>query len=205
MLKENKFTVESFSGNSILEHIHEVADFRIKYFKDFPYLYEGNLKYEEDYLRGYAADEKSILVKVHDEAGNLSAVSTALPLITPSDILTDAPKMFSEIGYSPEEFFYYGEIILDYKSRGKGLSRQIFDIQDNYARNYGFSKVAIATVVREENDPRKPSDYLSSDPVWKNLGFEKTPILFEYHWPTIHADGTVKDIQNPMIYWIKSL
>lgn len=205
MKTDGGFLYQSYCGREIGEHVHEVAKFRIRYFRDFPYLYEGNLEYEKKYLEAYSLDERSILIKVTDNKDRLLAVSTALPLLTPSNILDRASLMFSEIGLEPTEIFYYGEIILDYTLRGKGIARNIYNLQDQFAKKHGYTKIAIATVVRNEDDPRQPDGYVSSDPVWKNFGFEKTSIEFDFPWPTVQEDGHVAEANNPMLYWVKTL
>jgi len=81
-MKINNCKFEFTTGNGILNHISNVANFRLKYFRDFPYLYQGDLDYEIKYLDGYAQDSMAALVQVTNEKGELKAVSTALPLST---------------------------------------------------------------------------------------------------------------------------
>jgi hypothetical protein len=204
-MKGPEFQYQQIYGNEIKNHVSEVAAFRIKYFRDFPYLYVGSSEYEEKYLNGYSEDSKAILVKGHNLAGDLVAVSTALPLVTSSDILSGASEMFQSFGFNPEKIYYYGEIILDYSIRGIGISRRIYDLQDVYAKRNGFQQVVIATVEREDLDSRKPIGYLSIDALWKKLGFTKTSLTFEYEWPTIQLNGKVEAQMNPMVYWIKQI
>ena len=204
-MKWEDLKIEVYTGKAISEHISEVAEFRIRYFHDFPYLYAGNLEYESEYLAGYAKDPASILVKIRDEGGKLLGVSTGLPLATDADILEGAVEMFTGAGLVPKDYYYYGEIILDYSIRRRGFSRRVYSLQDAFAQARGFSKVAIATVVRDAGDPRRPADMADADIVWKGLGFAKTGIEFEYHWPTLESDGTVVDRLNPMVYWTREL
>jgi len=204
-MKWEDLKIEVYTGRAISEHIFEVAEFRIRYFRDFPYLYAGNLGYESEYLAGYAKDSSSILVKISDEGGKLLGVSTGLPLATDADILEGAVEMFVNAGLAPKDYYYYGEIILDYSIRGHGFSRCVYSLQDSYAHARGFSKVAIATVVRDAGDPRRPVDMADAVVVWKGLGFTKTGIEFDYHWPTIESDGAVLDRLNPMVYWTRGL
>lgn len=200
-----EFEFRALVGSEILNYVEEIASFRIRYFKDFPYLYSGNLAYEAAYLKGYSNDERSLLILVTNQDGNLVGVSTSLPLSTNSSILDGTGELFKRCGFNPAEYFYYGEIILDYSIRGKGLSRQILEIQDRYSISRGFTKVTLATVVRESSDVRMPDMYSSTDEIWTKLGYELTQIKFEYAWPTIQKDGSVLEQLNPMVYWVKKL
>jgi len=59
--------VESFYQQDILPLIPKLAELRIKVFHDFPYLYEGSLDYEKNYLKIYTESSRSgVLVDCHD-------------------------------------------------------------------------------------------------------------------------------------------
>ncbi|MBC7753631.1 MAG: hypothetical protein H7Z71_05300 [Moraxellaceae bacterium] len=198
------FIYEIYNGKEIEQHLEEIAGFRIKYFKDYPYLYAGDLFYEKNYLNGYICDPKSMLIRILLNE-KVVGISTSIPLLTSSDILTEAESDFDKAALKPEQFYYYGEVILDYSVRGSGLVKVIYDLQDKHAVKSGFSKACIATIVRSQNDSRKPNNYKEADLVWSSLGFKQTDITFKYGWPTIQQDGSVKDFENVMVYWIKNL
>lgn len=205
VMNSGQLQFQKIVGKEILDHIDQVAEFRIRYFQDFPYLYVGNLEYEQRYLDGFAQDEKAVLVKISNSKGDLLGISTGLPLVTCSDILKGASDLFESAGHDANNFYYYGEIILDYSLRGKGILRTVYGLQDKYSQGLGFTRVAIATVVREQNDPRKPRNFFDSDVLWRRLGFKRSPIEFSYSWPTIQKCGRVEETQNTMVYWMKEL
>jgi len=45
---------EKKNRDEILNYLDEIANWRIQYFKVFPYLYQGNLEYEKKYLESFA-------------------------------------------------------------------------------------------------------------------------------------------------------
>ena len=45
--------LERLSGDKLNQYIPELAELRIRVFRDFPYLYDGDLTYEEKYLQTY--------------------------------------------------------------------------------------------------------------------------------------------------------
>lgn len=204
-MSTNELTWERYSGYTISNYVFEVAKFRIKYFRDFPYFYDGNLEYELNYLKGYSEDEKSILIIIRNSQKEIVAVSTGIPLITKSDILSDAEIIFSKNGFNPRLYYYYGEVILDYSVRSQGLTRLIYDDQDKYAQKHGFESIAVATVVREAKDSRNVNLAPNSDYVWRKLGFIVTTMTFNCIWPTIQLDGTTIDCENEMVFWIKDV
>lgn len=203
--KNNSYKCLFFVGSEIIKNIPEVAQFRIKYFRDYPYLYEGNIAEEEKYLKGFCEDSKSLLLLIKDSSGETIAVSTSLPLISNSTILAGVPELFESKGLSPEVFFYYGEVIISLNYRSLGLTRKIFSIQEEYGKSLGLSSISLSTVFRESSDPRRPENYTKHNLIWFKMGFKKTDIRIDYEWPTIQANGEVKNIKNPMVFFIKEI
>ena len=59
--------------------IMDVARLRINVFRDWPYLYEGDLEYEQAYLRPYLDSKNAIVVGAWD-GDQLVGVSTGAPM-----------------------------------------------------------------------------------------------------------------------------
>ena len=59
-------TLETLSGAALLPHLDDVAKLRIAVFRDWPYLYEGDVGYERDYLAAYAQSPNSVVVLARD-------------------------------------------------------------------------------------------------------------------------------------------
>ncbi|RYZ75995.1 MAG: GNAT family N-acetyltransferase, partial [Proteobacteria bacterium] len=107
--------------------VRDVAAFRLKYFKDFPYLYHGTDVYEAAYLQHFCQNPKAILVRVLGDSGELVGISTGLPLVTTSGIGDEA--LFTAAGHDPSTYFYYGEVILDHEFRGFGITKTVYALQ----------------------------------------------------------------------------
>lgn len=197
-------SLEIITSTNLESYLDIIADFRIKYFKEFPYLYEGTIDYEKHYLQGFAKDPKSILILIKFE-NRVIAVSTALPLMSEADILDDTSARFKEAGYQPEDFFYYSEVLIAPDFRKEGLLRKIYAIREKWARSFGFNQLTLATVIREKTHPLRPSGYVEIESIWKHFGFQKTSIEIDYKWPTIFPDGSVKEVNNKMVFWHKAL
>ena len=74
-----KIVVRSHTGSDLARYIPELAQLRIRVFRDFPYLYEGDLDYERRYLETYTRSPGSVIVLVFD-GNDIVGASTGLPL-----------------------------------------------------------------------------------------------------------------------------
>ncbi len=191
-------------GAEIAPFIREVAGIRIRGFRAFPYLYEGSLDYEEKYLEMYATEGRAMLVRAMDGEKTV-AIATATPLHCSCDIVADAPVLMRRAGFAPETFFHYAEIIVLPEYRGRGIARMIYAEREKTARGFGFTNLCLASVVRAEDHPLKPRDYVPAERVWIKDGFQPTEAYFTYDWPTIQADGSVREEANPMRFWTRAL
>lgn len=193
-------TVESLSGKAIEDCIPDLARLRIEVFRDFPYLYEGNLEYEEKYLRTYIESPESIVVLARDEERVIGA-STGLPLEHETE---EFQKPFREHGYDPSRIFYCAESVLLKEYRGRGIYKKFFEGRENHSLRLGrFDYCTFCCVQRPADHPLRPSDYVPLDAVWTRFGYVKHPDLVAYYaWKDVgEPDETLK----PMVFWIKSL
>ena len=55
-------TFQSLQGEAIVPWLDDIARLRIDVFRDWPYLYKGDVAYEADYLRTYTQAPRSIAV-----------------------------------------------------------------------------------------------------------------------------------------------
>ena len=69
-------------GEAAKPFIPSLAALRIQVFREYPYLYEGDLSYEEKYLQDYSRIPDSVVVLALDGERVVGA-STALPLMNP--------------------------------------------------------------------------------------------------------------------------
>ena len=66
-------TLESLHGPDIEPYLDDIARLRIRVFREWPYLYEGDAAYEADYLRTYTQASRSIAVA--DTTNSRSSIS----------------------------------------------------------------------------------------------------------------------------------
>lgn len=197
-------TIEIFTGKDSEPYIETVSKLRIEAFKEYPYLYMGELDYERQYMRGYTKDDRAMIAIAKCD-GKLAGISTGIPLISDSEIVADVKIIFLNENIDIGDYYYYGELIILPEFKGKGILKKLLLAQDELIQSWGYKHACGLTVVREDNHPLKPAGYKSPDKIGKRLGYLRTKLTTQYHWPTIQPDGTVKDEKNTLEFWIKDL
>lgn len=199
-ISTNTISVNSFTGDDVDHYIPEVARLRIEVFREFPYLYDGNMEYEAKYLRTYTSSPDSVIVIVFD-GDQVIGASTAVPL---RHEMEEIKRPFLEHAIDPESVFYLGESVLRRQYRGRGIGVRFFQEREAHAQRVGdFKWSAFCAVERPENHPRRPADYVPLDEFWKKRGYAKHPELrTTLTWQDIdEAEQTPK----PMVFWLKPL
>jgi GNAT superfamily N-acetyltransferase len=191
--------LETFTGNAAKPYVPELATLRMTIFRDFPYLYEGSLEYEEKYLSTYLASPDSFLAIVFDDSKVVGA-TTAIPLLQETE---EFKKPFIKHGYDLAKIFYFGESLLYPQYRGQGIGVRFFEERERQARAYGATIAAFCAVERPENHPLKPTGYQPLHKFWRKRGFERKPMLqTSYSWRDV---GDVEETYKPMVFWLKGL
>lgn len=54
--------LESLRGAALAQVLDDVARLRITVFRDWPYLYDGDLAYERSYLQSYLDSDRAVVV-----------------------------------------------------------------------------------------------------------------------------------------------
>lgn len=178
----------------------EVARLRIAVFRAFPYLYDGDVGYEERYLETYAQSPDSLWVLALDGETVVGA-STGLPLADEDDAFK---RPFVERGVDPRRVFYFGESVLLPNYRGLGLGHRFFDAREAHARGLGrFDWTAFAAVDRDASDPRRPHGHRDNDAFWSKRGYVRQPGMgFRLSWREI---GERSESEKPLTYWLRSM
>lgn len=193
-------TIKLLSGAAIAPYIPELARLRIEVFRDFPYLYDGSLEYEEHYLQTYVDAPNSLAVLAYD-GDRAVGVSTGLPM---QDETEEFQRPFVAAGYDPARIFYCAESVLLKSHRGKGIYKHFFDGREGHARRLGrFDWCTFCCVQRPEDHPLRPVDYAPLDPVWRKFGYVRHPeLVTHYHWKDVDSQ---EETDKPMVFWLKSL
>ncbi|MET0935418.1 MAG: GNAT family N-acetyltransferase [Luteibacter sp.] len=161
--------ITTHTGQGILPVVDELAGLRIRVFRDWPYLYDGDSDYERGYLAAYAASPRSVCVVARTEAGQVVGASTGIPLADDGEAM-QAP--FLSRGVDVDDVFYFGESVLLAEWRGRGVGHAFFDAREAHARACGsFRWTAFCSVRREPTDPRAPAAYRGNEAFWRGRGY----------------------------------
>ncbi|MBO1438673.1 GNAT family N-acetyltransferase [Meiothermus sp. CFH 77666] len=191
--------LDVFSGAEVAPFIPELARLRMTVFREWPYLYEGSLEYEEHYLAKFLEWPESTLVVVRDGERVVGA-STALPL---AQAEAEFQEPFVKAGLNPAEWYYFGESVLEAAYRGQGLGVAFFHHREARALQFGYRLVTFCAVERPANHPLKPSDYVPLDAFWQRRGFTKRPdLVCHFSWQDL---GQAQASAKPMVFWVKAL
>ena len=198
-MTNTSISIKSFTGAALNRYIPDLAALRMKVFREYPYLYEGSLEYEQEYLQTYVRAPNAIVVIAFDGARVIGA-STGMPM----EHETENVKLpWSERGYKPQEIFYFGESVLLPEYRGHGIGVAFFHHREQWASSNGFRILTFCAVIRPENHPLKPHTYNPLDPFWNNRGYTKTKdMVCLMKWQDVdQAVETEKELQ----FWVKKL
>lgn len=195
-MKELKQTVAS--GLQIKKLLNELGHLRVQVFRDFPYLYDGSMEYEGEYLELYVNNEDSYVFAVYDGDVMVGA-TTAIPLKHTTQELN---ATFQENGYNIEEIMYFGESVLLKEYRGLGIGHLFFDKREAYTKALGNYKMTVfCSVDRPANHPLKPEGYQPNDAFWTKRGYIKQPNLHcNMHWKDIDSPN---DSSKSFTFWTK--
>ena len=194
------FAVKSVKGDGIKPYIKDLARLRMELFRDFPYLYDGSLAYEEKYLSVYLRSRETIIVLVLDGERVVGA-SSGMPMSMEADEVK-APFLNTEM--PPEKVFYFGESLLMKAYRGKGIGHLFFDEREKHAKSLKrFSYTAFCAVVRPHDHPRRPARYLPLDPFWTKRGYIRRPdLVTSFSWQDLDENN---ESQKTMVFWIRKI
>jgi len=189
--------VETLTGTAITPHLPALARLRITVFRDWPYIYNGDAAYEENYLKIYAQSARAAIIFAFDEDTIIGA-STCLPL---SDETENIRAPFAENG---ARIFYFGESVLLKAYRGHGLGVKFFAAREAHARSFGtYETAAFCAVQRPDNHPLRPPGFVPLDVFWTRRGYTKQPHLqCKISWLDLNE---TEETEKPLIFWTKPL
>ena len=192
--------LQRLSGDELNQYIPALARLRIAVFRDWPYLYDGDLAYEEKYLQTYIEAPDSVIVVAFD-GDRVVGASTGIPLARETE---EVKAPFIEAGLDIDRIFYCGESVLLTEYRGQGAGVAFFEHREDHAMQLGgFDYSCFCGVQRPQNHPRRPADYVPLDEFWRKRGYEKDEALqTSFAWKELDED---RESPKPMTFWMKRL
>jgi GNAT superfamily N-acetyltransferase len=188
------------TGEDLAQGLPAVARLRIAVFRDWPYLYDGTLAYEEKYLAKLAAARGAVIVAAYD-AEAIVGCATAAPL---SEVEGEFAEPFRARGFDIARIFYCGESVLLPQYRGRGVGHAFFEHREAQARALGgFAHSAFCAVVRPDDHPLRPQGYVPLDAFWGKRGYAKAEgLIGRFAWKDVDQPA---ETEKPMQFWMKTL
>lgn len=189
--------VKEVSGGDLEPHLDDLGRLRIAVFREWPYLYEGTLDYEREYLTRYLRCPRSKVALVFD-GQELVGATTAMPM---EEEEAEFRQPFANAGYEVSSILYLGESILLPAYRGRGLGKQFFAIREAHAKTLGSRWTTFCAVDRSTEDPRRPANYRPLDALWSKQGYTRRPELqTTFEWKEI---GEEAESPKTLTFWTK--
>lgn len=198
-MRDSSITLQSLQGAALVPHLEDVARLRIAVFREWPYLYAGDVAYEREYLEAYARSSNSLVVLAR--AGDVVVgASTGIPLAEDG---AEFQQPFLERGIDPSTVFYCGESVLLPAYRGRGIGHGFFDAREAHARALGgLAHIAFAAVDRDDGDARRPAGHRGNEALWARRGYVRQPgMTMRLHW----NEAGIGDVEHPLTFWLRPL
>ena len=192
-------TVRALQGAELDDAIDDIAALRIAVFRDWPYLYDGNLNFERQYLATYRDNPGALLVGAFD-ADRLIGASTSTLMEDHAEAFS---ALFAGLGIAMTDILYGAESVLLPAYRGIGLGHRFIDLREAHAVAMDRRYVAFCSVKRPDDHPAKLKDARTNDAFWLGRGYAPLPgVLAEFSWKDVGDPAeTVKQLQ----FWMRAL
>lgn len=191
--------VRVLSQTALANHLDQIAALRIAVFREWPYLYDGDMDYERGYLRPYLNSPRAVVAGAFDGT-RLVGAATGTPMTDHAD---DFAAAFAGTDLALDTIFYCAESVLLPDFRGQGLGHRFFDIREARAREFGYQIVAFCGVVRPADHPLRPAGARSLEPFWRSRGYAPLPgAVAHFGWRDL---GQGQDTRKPLQVWTKAL
>jgi GNAT superfamily N-acetyltransferase len=191
--------LQNFHGPELEPHLDALGTLRITVFREYPYLYDGSLECERDYLRVYLRSKGSLVVLAFDDDRVVGA-TTCLPML---DEGPEFQAAFVKAGYDLSTICYFGESILLPPYRGQGAGKAFFARREAHARSVGLRIAAFCAVDRPVDHPQRPAGYRTLDTFWQSQGYTRqSGLQATFVWK---ETGEPAESPKTLTFWTKNL
>ena len=191
--------VAVLTGAALDGALDDVARLRMAVFRDWPYLYDGDLAYERGYLEHYRSSPGAVLVGAFD-GPRLVGAATGTPM---QDHAADFAAALAAQPVELSQIFYCAESVLLPDYRGQGVGHRFFDLREAHARGLGCSHSAFCAVRRPEDHPDRPAAYQPLDGFWRKRGYAPLPgAVASFSWRDL---GQQAETAKPLQFWMRAL
>ncbi|MEM1377327.1 MAG: GNAT family N-acetyltransferase [Pseudomonadota bacterium] len=194
-----KLSVRPLTLSEARARFDDLAHLRITVFREWPYLYDGDVDYERSYLATYFKSPNAFIAGAF-HGDKMVGACTASPL---ADHATEFSEPFGALGLNLDDYFYFGESVLLPAYRGEGVGVKFFEYREAEAKRQGFSSCVFSAAHRPNDHPFRPSNYVPLDSFWRKRGYSQIDgLATRFAWKDI---GESHETEKPMTFWMKKL
>jgi GNAT superfamily N-acetyltransferase len=191
--------LRTLTGAALDAALDDVARLRIAVFRDWPYLYDGTLQHEREYMATYRNSKSAIVVGAFDGTALVGAATGT----SMEDHAGEFSAPFASQNIPLNQIFYCAESVLLPSHRGQGLGHGFFDIREAHARALGRRYVAFCSVIRPDDHPLRPADARSNHAFWRGRGYAPLAgVIAEFDWLDV---GQTVPSRKSLQFWMRSL
>lgn len=200
-------SVKELSGQQITLFIRDIGQAIRDVYKEWPYLYEGTVEEQEEYVQKRYIDRPDSVVCAAFDQKQLIGLAMGVPLCdAPAHYLTPFISDNLCMGMPLKDIFYWGELIVRPECRQKGIAKQLCNQLENHIITKGYKAIAFCTVERPTDfhlNNLKPENHFSPDSRWGDFGFTKhEDLTFKGEWRLVEES---EESKHHMVYWFKKL
>ncbi len=179
--------------------LDDLARLRITVFREWPYLYEGSLDYEQRYLRDFLDNPQAALIIARDGDEIVGAATASA--MAGQDEAVRLP--FEQRGMDISTLYYFGESVLRPDYRGQRIGHAFFDAREAAAREAGASAACFCAVIRPQDHALRPAGARDLAGFWRKRGYAPMDgLIATYAWHDIDQAG---ESQHDMQFWYRAL
>lgn len=202
-LLAQEYSFKLFTGKDVQAIVPFIAQQRVSEFREYPYLYEGNIAEDTEHCQWFAQLPHSAVAVAYlagKPVGFISSTSFA-----DFDVhFKGSIALFENNGLDPHNFIYIPEAIIMPEHRGKSLTEKLHALIEKHAKSLGYKGICFAEESHDKH-PLKPATYKGLEGLFLRAGYTKTQMIIKFPWLTIQPDGSLKDEDHELCYWIKNL
>lgn len=191
-------TTRVLTGEDLAAVLDDVARLRLRVFRDWPYLYDGNEDYERDYLSAYQSPGAVVVAAL--DGDRIVGAATGAPM---ADHAEDFGTAFRDRPEPMSQIFYCAESVLLPEYRGRGIGHAFFDAREAHARALGHRWSAFCSVIRPAGHAARPADYRPLDDFWRKRGYAPLDgVIARFRWKDLGDDV---ESEKPLQFWMREL
>ncbi len=192
-------SIDTVTGSGLEAWLDQAARLRIAVFREFPYLYDGSLAYEQRYLSHFARARGAAMILALAD-GEVVGCATAMAMAGAGPEF-QAP--FRSRGMDIATLCYFGESVLLPAWRGQGIGHAFFDAREAHARQLGAQLTTFCAVQRPADHPLRPPAYRPLDAFWQKRGYQRQDALqTRFAWKDIDE---LQASDKTMVFWLRQL